>query len=95
MIRLPIRSAPHDGQALADWLEHIADDNGLSTAALTSILRDGDSSDTRFLAVQPTPRVIQAIAALTGASSASVRAATLARFDGTALNLDGLDPARW
>jgi len=95
MIRLPIRSVPHHGQALTDWLEHLADDNGLPTASISSLLRDGGSGNSRFLAVRPTPLASQTITALTGVPGARIRAGTLARFHGTALNLDGLDPARW
>ncbi|GHH70342.1 TniQ family protein [Promicromonospora soli] len=94
MSPLPVRSQPAGGQCITDWLEHVAEDNGLLTTQLESALRRGGGM-TRFLAVKPDHRTLASITDLTGAPQPKVVAGTLSRFDGTALDLDGLDPRRW
>ncbi|NDO90134.1 TniQ family protein [Cellulosimicrobium composti] len=94
MSGLPVRSQPAADQCVTDWLEHVAEDNGLLTTQLESALRR-DGGTTRFLAVKPDPRTVTTITNLTGAPQAKVTAGTLSRFDGTAVDLDGLDPRRW
>lgn len=94
MSALPVRSQPASDQCLTDWLEHVAEDNGLLTAQLDSALRRGGGT-TRFLAVKPDHLAVTAITNLTGAPEPVVVAGTLSRFDGTAVDLTGLDPRRW
>lgn len=94
MTLLPVRSLPASGQCVTDWLEHVAQDNGLPTSQLGRALRRGGGT-TRFLAVKPDGQTVTTIMDLTGASRREVIAGTLSRFDGTALDLTGLDPRRW
>ncbi|MCC2321266.1 TniQ family protein [Cellulomonas xiejunii] len=94
MSPLPVRSQPAADQCITDWLEHVAEDNGLLTTQLASALRWGGGT-TRFLAVKPDQRTLMSITELTGAPHHRVVAATLSRFDGTALDLAGLNPQRW
>lgn len=94
MSPLPVRSGPAVGQCITDWLEHVAEDNGLLTTQLASALRSGGGT-TRFLAVKPDRRTLASITELTGAPHPRLVAGTLSRFDGTALDLSGLDPRRW
>lgn len=94
MSPLPVRSEPLPGQSLLDWLEHLADLNGMTTAQMSAEVRAGGGT-TRFLPVRPDPRTATTISELTSQSPQAVRATTLARYDGTALDLAGLHSDRW
>ena len=94
MSRLPVRTARRPGQCLGDWLEHLAIDNGLAPAALAALLR-ADGGHTRFLTIRPEATTQRTISMLTGQPGSAVHDATMSRYDGTALDLAGLDPARW
>ncbi|MFE4463756.1 TniQ family protein [Oerskovia sp. NPDC056781] len=94
MTALPVRVAPMQGQSLPDWLEHLAAINGMTAAQMETALRE-DGGSTRFLAVRPDPRTTRTITHLTGQPARTVLALTLARYDGTALDLTGLDTDRW
>lgn len=83
----------HHGQALDCYLEHVADANYITTAHLISHLRAATDT-TRHLMLAPTDTTLRALSTLTGQPQTSLRDATLARYDGTALNLTGLDPLR-
>ncbi|WP_299450833.1 TniQ family protein [uncultured Serinicoccus sp.] len=87
---LPISISPRDGESIESWLEHLADANGLTTAQLLTHLRSRGAS-TRYLTLAPAPGTIRALAELGRTTPDTVRDATLARFDGTALDLTGLD----
>jgi len=88
---LPVSLVPRAGQSIESWLEHLADANGLTTAQLltTAGRRTGG---TRYLTLAPSPETIIRLAALARVDEQDVYAATLAAFDGTALDLTGLDP---
>jgi hypothetical protein len=88
---LPVSVAPRDGESIESWLEHLADANGLTTAALLAALRQRGVS-TRYLTLAPGPDTIRALAGLARVCEHEVRATTLAAYDGTALDLTGLDP---
>lgn len=94
MSALPVRAAPMPGQSLPDWLQHLAAINGMTAAQMEAALHEGGGS-TRFLAVRPDPRTARTITHLTGKPARSVHAATLAIYDGTALDLTGLNTDRW
>lgn len=87
---LPVSVSPRDGESIESWLEHLADANGLTTAELLTHLRSRGAS-TRYLTLAPAPGTIRALAELGRTTQDTVRDATLARFDGTALDLTGLD----
>lgn len=65
VVMLPVRPAPAPGQALDSYLEHVADANHITPAALLKHLRHLGGNDT-YLIHAPTPRTIAVIAALTG-----------------------------
>ncbi|WP_431843208.1 TniQ family protein [Calidifontibacter indicus] len=88
---LPISVSPRDGESIESWLEHLADANGLTTAQLLIHLRSRGAS-TRYLTLAPEPATIRTLAALARVPEKAVTAATLGTFDGTALDLTGLDP---
>lgn len=88
---LPVSVRPRDGESIESWLEHLADANGLTTAQLLTHLRSRGAS-TRYLTLAPAPGTIRALAALARISEQTVTATTLGAFDGTALDLTGLDP---
>lgn len=88
---LPVSVAPRDGESIESWLEHLADANGLTTAALLATLRQRGVS-TRYLTLAPGSATIRALAGLARVSEHDVHATTLAAYDGTALDLAGLDP---
>lgn len=89
---LPVSLPPRPDESVESWLEHLADANGLTTAQLlTTIRRTG--ANTRYLTLAPSPEAIARLAALARVDKKDVYAATLASFDGTALDLTGLDPA--
>jgi len=90
---LPVTLDLRPGQALDCYLEHLAEANGLSTAGLLSLVRGGcGSSATRFLMLHPTGATTRRLACVARLAPAEVAAATLAAYDGTALDLAGLDP---
>jgi len=89
---LPVSIAPRGGESIESWLEHLADANGLTTAQLLTHLRHAEVG-TRYLTLAPSPQTIHALAALARVTDQAVSAATLAAFDGTAIDLSGLDPA--
>ena len=89
---LPISVAPRPDESVESWLEHLADANGLTTAQLLATIRRSGAS-TRYLTLAPSPETIARLAGLARVDEKDVYAATLASFDGTALDLTGLDPA--
>ena len=89
---LPISVPPRPDESVESWLEHLADANGLTTAQLLGTIRR-TGTGTRYLTLAPSPETIATLAALARVDEKSVYAATLASFDGTALDLTGLDPA--
>ena len=88
---LPVSVTPRTGESLESWLEHLADVNGLTTAQLLILIRSRGVS-TRYLTVSPAPGTITHLATLARVDPDAVAATTLAVFDGTALDLTGLDP---
>lgn len=82
------------GEALDAYLERVADANYLTTARLIELVRAGRDTTTAYLMLAPTPATLERIARLTGADAAALQNATLAAFDGTSLDLHGLDPTR-
>ena len=89
---LPVPVAPRPGESIESWLEHLADANGLTTAQLHTATGRGRAG-TRYLTLAPSPETITRLAALARVDERDVYAATLAAFDGTALDLTGLDSA--
>lgn len=89
---LPVSLAPRHGESIESWLEHLAGANGLTAAQLVTHLRHAGVG-TRYLTLAPSPQTIRALAALARVTDQAVQAATLAAFDGTALDLSGLEPA--
>ncbi|MDN5779297.1 MAG: TniQ family protein [Humibacillus sp.] len=88
---LPVSVSPRKGESIESWLEHLADANGLSTAQLLTHVR-GHGASTRYLTLAPAPTTIATLATLARVTEETVRAGTVAVFDGTALDLTGLDP---
>ena len=88
---LPVSVPPQAGESIESWLEHLADANGLTTAQLVAAAGRGRAG-TRYLTLAPSPETIARLASLARIDEDRVYAATLASFDGTALNLTGLDP---
>ena len=82
------------GEALDAYLERVADANYLTTARLIEMVRAGRDTTTAYLMLAPTPVTLERIARLTGADPAALQNATLAAYDGTSLDLHGLDPTR-
>jgi hypothetical protein len=89
---LPVSVTPRPGESIESWLEHLADANGLTTAQLLGATGRGRAG-TRFLTLAPSPETITRLASLARVDEQHVYAATLSAFDGTALDLTGLDPA--
>ncbi len=89
---LPVSVTPGPGESIESWLEHLAEANGLTTAQLLAATGRGRAG-TRYLMLAPSPETIARLAALARVDERDVYAATLAAFDGTALDLTGLDPA--
>ena len=89
---LPVSVRPRPEESVESWLEHLADANGLTTAQLLAAIRSTGAT-TRYLTLAPSPETIARLAALARVDEQVVSAATLASFDGTALDLTGLDPA--
>ncbi|MGL5826479.1 MAG: TniQ family protein [Nocardioides sp.] len=81
------------GEALDGYLERVADANHLSTAHLVQQVRAG-SDTTAYLMLAPTSATLDRLAHLTGVDAHHLRHATLAAYDGTSLDLEGLDPTR-
>lgn len=90
---LPVSVAPRRGESLESWLEHLADANGVTTASLTGRLRRA-GHPTRFLTLAPAPGTVHALARLARVPETAVLATSLGVFDGTALDLTGLDPGK-
>lgn len=88
---LPTRPTLHAGQALDCYLEHAADANHIPPATVMRAVTDATDT-TRYLLLRPTPRTLEVLSGLTGQSTASLTAATLAAVDGTLIDLSGLDP---
>ncbi len=88
---LPVSVTPQQGESMESWLEHLADANGLTTAQLL-VATGRNRAGTRYLTLAPSPNTVARLAALARVDEQAVYAATLARFDGTALDLAGLDP---
>lgn len=89
---LPVSVTPRAGESIESWLEHLADANGLTTAQLLSATGMGRAG-TRYLTLAPSPETLIRLADLARVDESQVYAATLAAFDGTALDLTGLNPA--
>ena len=89
---LPVSVAAEPGESIESWLEHLADANGLTTAQLLAATGVGRAGH-RYLTLAPSPETVVRLAALARVDEQAVYAATLARFDGTALDLTGLDPS--
>ena len=87
---LPVSVTPRTGESIESWLEHLADANGLTTAQLLTLIRR-DGLSTRYLSLAPALSTITHLAALARLDPDAVAAATLAAYDGTALDLTGLD----
>ena len=88
---LPVSVTPRAGESIESWLEHLADANGLTTAQLLTATGRGRAG-TRYLTLAPSRQTITRLAALARVDEQQVYAATLAAYDGTALDLTGLDP---
>jgi len=88
---LPVSVTPRPGESIESWLEHLADANGLTTAQLLGATGRGRAGN-RYLTLAPSPETITRLASLARVDEQHVHAATLAAFDGTALDLTGLDP---
>lgn len=88
---LPIAMPPRPGESIESWLEHLADANGLTTAQLLAETGPGRAGH-RYLTLAPSPETVARLARLARVDEQDVYGATLARFDGTALDLTGLDP---
>ncbi|MEN3124144.1 TniQ family protein [Janibacter sp. LM] len=88
---MPTRPTLHAGQALDCYLEHAADANHIPPATVMRAVTDATDT-TRYLLLRPTPRTLEVLSGLTGQSTASLTAATLAAVDGTLIDLSGLDP---
>lgn len=87
---LPVSVTPRPGESIESWLEHLADANGLTTAQLLTFVR-GRGLSTRYLTLAPAPDTITHLATLARVDPDAVAASTLAAYDGTALDLTGLD----
>lgn len=88
---LPATLTPRPGESIESWLEHLAELNGLSTAAVLTMIRES-GAHTRFLTIAPAPETVATVAAIARVSESEVYAATMATFDGTALDLTNLNP---
>lgn len=88
---LPVTFTPRPGESLESWLEHLADANGLTTAEVITAI--GVLVERRYLTVLPDRPTASRLAAMARVDQQDVYAATLSRFDGTAIDLTGLDPA--
>lgn len=91
--RLPRRPPMRTGEALDSYLEQLATANHLRTADVVRTLTSATDT-TRYLMLTPTERTLHVLAGLTGLEAAQLRAATLAHYADSALDLTGLDPHR-
>ena len=90
---LPVTLDLRPGQALDCYLEHLAEANGITTAGLLHVVRgNGGPGATRYLMLHAATATVGRLACVARLHPAEVTAATLAAYDGTALDLDGLDP---
>lgn len=87
---LPVTVTPRPGESIESWLEHLADANGLHTAALLTLMKSRPAT-TRFLTLAPSSEAVTCLARLTRVGPAQIQAAALAVFHGTAVDLSGLD----
>ena len=87
---LPVSLAPRPGESIESWLEHLADANGLTTAQLLTLIRAAGGG-TRYLTLAPAPGTITHLASLARVDPDAVAATTLSAYEGTALDLTGLD----
>lgn len=90
---LPIRLELVDGQGLDCYLEHVSTANHIPAGTFMRHL-DASTDTTRYLLLSPTARTADVLTRLTGATPQALRAATVAAYDGLAVNLVGLDPTR-
>lgn len=89
---LPVSVQPRAGQSIESWLEHLADANGLTTASLLRLVRDDTGSGrSRFLTLTPSPSMLARLAEVARVDARCVYAASMAGFDGLAVDLTGLD----
>ncbi len=90
---LPVTLDLRPGQALDCYLEHLAEANGITTAGLLHVVRgNGGPGATRYLMLHAATATVGRLACVARLHPAEVTAATLAAYDGTALDLAGLDP---
>lgn len=88
---LPLRPELSPGQSLESYLEHVADANHVTTAALLGVIRSRGAS-IAFLLHAPSAGTVRAVSELTGQAQSAIHGATLRRFDGLVHDLDGIDP---
>src|SRR5699024_1816439 len=93
MRRLPRRPPMRMGEALDSYLEQLATANHLRSADVVRTLTSATDT-TRYLMFAPTERTLHVLSGLTGLETARLRAATLAHYADSALDLTGLDPHR-
>lgn len=87
---LPVSVAPQPGESLESWLEHLAEANGLPTARLLAIIGTNPGI-TRYLSLAPSPDAVARLSLISRVDPDVIRSTALATFDGTALNLSGLE----
>ena len=90
---LPVRLELADGQGLDCYLEHVSTANHIPAGTFMRHL-NASTDTTRYLLLSPTARTSEVLTRLTGATPQALRAATVAAYDGLAVNLVGLDPTR-
>lgn len=90
---LPIRLELVDGQGLDCYLEHVSRANHIPAGTFMRHLNDCTDT-TRYLLLSLTARTAEVLARITGMAPQALQAATVAAYDGLAVNLAGLDPAR-
>ncbi|WP_286930669.1 MULTISPECIES: TniQ family protein [Aeromicrobium] len=93
MNRLPVTIHPTEGQGLDCYLEHLADANGMTTAALLKLLTPSTgSAGRRFLMINPQPELTARLTELSGIEGERLRVATLAANPG--IDVTGFDPTQ-
>lgn len=90
---LPVRVELARGQALDCYLEHVCKANNIPAGTFMRHLA-ASADTTRYLLIAPTRRTTHILGTLTGITQEELRSATLAPYDGLAINLRGLDPTR-
>lgn len=90
---LPIRLELVAGQGLDCYLEHVSRANHIPAGTFMRHL-DESTDTTRYLLLSLTTRTAEVLARITGVAPQALRAATVAAYDGVAVNLAGLDPVR-